>query len=148
MTLAMRKRFLFELRKRFSFEWIDVVAASAPILVGGCIYLVFLMLTGGSAQDRVDDKKARVLTTEGISETTYDSLAKDFGSYDDYKRAIGKGMNARQYIRYKSQKEACSKSWSSCSDNAQLASDWLGWARVTAECKLAVNERAPYGAPE
>ena len=122
MTLAMRKRFSFELRKRFSFEWIYVVAASAPILVGGCIHLIFLMLAGGSAQDRVDDKKARVLTTEGISETTYDSLAKDFGSYDDYKRAIEKGMNARQYARYRSQKEACIRDWSSCSDNAQLTS--------------------------
>jgi len=148
MTLAMRKRFSFELRKRFSFEWIDVVAASAPILVGGCVYLIFLVLAGGSAQDRVDDKKARVLTTEGISAATYDSLAKDFGSYDDYKRALEKGMNARQYARYRSQKEACIRSWSSCSSNAQLVDDWPGWARVTAECKLAVNERAKYGAPE
>ena len=153
MTLAMRKRFSFELRKRFSFEWIDVVAASAPILVGGCIYLIFFVLAGGSAQEKVDDKKARVLTTEGISEATYDSLAKDFGSYDDYKRAIEKGMNARQYIRYKSQKEACTKSWSSCSDNAQLASEWPGWARVKAECKVAANElaasdRARHGVPQ
>jgi hypothetical protein len=148
MTLAMRKRLSFELRKRFSFEWIDVVAASAPILVGGCIYLIFLMLAGGSAQDRVDDKKARVLTTEGISGATYDSLAKDFGSYDDYKRAIEKGMNARQYAKYRSQKEACIRDWSSCSDNAQLVDDWPGWARVKAECKLAVNDRAQYGAPE
>ncbi|MCP4621187.1 MAG: hypothetical protein GY844_32695 [Bradyrhizobium sp.] len=148
MTFALRKRFSFELRKRFSFEWINIVAASAPILVGGCIYLVFLVLAGGSAQERVDDKKARVLKTEGISETTYDSLSKDFGSYDDYKRAIAKGMNARQYTTYRSQKEACGRNWSSCSDNAQLASEWPGWSRVKADCKVAANGRAKYGDPE
>jgi len=141
------------MQKRSFNEWIDVVAAGAPLAVGACIavglvFLIFVLLAGGSAAEKSNDKKARVLTTEGISESTYDSLAKDFGSYDDYKRALEKGMNARQYARYRSQKEACIRNWSSCSDNAQLASDWPGWARVQAECKLAVDERAKYGAPE
>jgi hypothetical protein len=143
------------MQKRSFNEWIDVVAAGAPLAVGACIavglvFLIFVLLAGGSAAEKSNDKKARVLTTEGISEATYDSLAKDFGSYDDYKRALEKGMNARQYARYRSQKEACIRNWSSCSDNAQLASDWLGWARVQAECKLAgtsAQSTAPRNGP-
>lgn len=146
------------MQKRSFQQWIDLVAAGAPLAVGACVacglvFLIFLLLSGGSAAEKVDDRKARILTTEGISEATYDSLSKDFGSYDDYKRALEKGMNARQYTKYRSQKEACIKSWSSCADNAQLASDWPGWARVKAECKLAADElaasdRARHGNPE
>jgi hypothetical protein len=86
--------------------------------------------------------------SEGISEATYDSRVHDFGSYDDYKAASEKGMNAAQYAKYKSQKDACKQSWSSCADNEQLVNEWSGWSKVQVDCKFVANDHAKYGDPE
>jgi len=112
------------------------------------VFVIFCLLAGGSAEESSEDKKARVLKSEGISESIYDSRVRDFGSYEDYKAAVAKGMNAAQYARYKSQKDACKTNWSSCADNEQLVNDWSDWTKVQVACKFAANDRAKYGDPE
>jgi hypothetical protein len=105
-------------------------------------------LAGGSAEESSEEKKTRVLKSEGISESVYDSRVKDFGSYDDFKAAQDKSMNAAQYAKYKSQKDACKMNWSSCADNEQLVNTWSDWSKVQVACKFAANDLAKYGDPE
>lgn len=112
------------------------------------VFAIFCLLAGGSAEESSEDKKARIIKSEGISESTYDSRVREFGSYDDYKAAIGKGMNASQYAQYKSQREACRASWSSCADNEQLVNGWSDWNKVQVRCQSAANDKARYGDPE
>ncbi|MBR1218374.1 hypothetical protein JQ557_10265 [Bradyrhizobium sp. U87765 SZCCT0131] len=116
--------------------------------ISSFVFIIFLLLAAGSAEESSQDKKSRILKTEGISETVYDTRVRDFGSYDDYMRATDKGMNATQYAKYKSQREACGTNWYSCSDNEQLVNNWSGWSTVQADCKLSANDRAKYGDPE
>jgi hypothetical protein len=112
------------------------------------VFAVFCLLAGGSAEESAEDKKARILKAESISEQMYDSRVREFGSYDDYKAAQAKGMNAAQYANYKAQKDACKKSWSSCADNEQLVNEWFDWSKVQVACKVAANDRAKFGDPE
>ncbi|MGJ4956483.1 hypothetical protein ACQR1H_12615 [Bradyrhizobium sp. HKCCYLRH2015] len=112
------------------------------------VFAIFCVLAGGSAEESSEEKKARILKSEGISEGTYDNRVRDFGSYDEYKAAVEKGMNAAQFAKYKSQRDACKRDWSSCADNEQLVNNWSGWSEVQVACKIAANDRAKYGDPE
>ena len=112
------------------------------------VLAIFCLLAAGSSEESKEDKKARVLKSEGISEATYDNRVREFGSYEDYKAAADKGMNATQYANYKAQKDACKRNWASCADNEQLVNEWSGWTRVQVECKAAANDQAKYGDPE
>jgi hypothetical protein len=112
------------------------------------ILLVFCLLAAGSSEESSEEAKARVIKSEGISAEQFDSRVREFGSYNDYKSAVEKGMNAADYSKYKAQKEACKKNWNSCADNEQLVNEWHDWSRVQSACKMAANDQAKYGDPE
>jgi hypothetical protein len=106
------------------------------------------LLAGASSDESAEDKKSRIMNSENITSSVYDTRVHDFGSYDDYKAAISKGMNAEQYKQYNAQKSACRDDWRRCADNAQLVNDWSGWTKVQVDCKLAANDKARFGDPE
>jgi hypothetical protein len=111
-------------------------------------FAVFCLLAAGSAEESSEEKKARVVKSEGVSESIYDSRVKEFGTYDDYKAASEKKMTAEQYSKYKSQRDACRENWYSCADNAQLANEWSGWSKVAVSCERSAEDLAKYGDPE
>ena len=110
--------------------------------------MIVLYVIGQAIENQIDESKARFLQSENITQTVYDTRVKNFGSYDDYRIAESKGMNAQQFAQFKSQKAACAHDWSKCSDNEQLVNDWSGWSKVQVACEHAAKGQAKYGDPE
>jgi hypothetical protein len=74
----------------------------------------------------------------------YDERVREYGSYDSYKEATKKGMNASEFKAYEAQIVLCRKDWSQCQDNAQLVNNWEGISKVKVECKYEAESRAKY----
>jgi hypothetical protein len=117
-------------------------------VLSAVVFAVFCLLAGASDQESAEDQKTRIMTSENVTGADYDARVRDFGSYEDYKTAVSKGMSAAQYRQYKTQKAACHNDWRQCADNEQLVNEWSGWTMVQVRCKSAANDRAKYGDPE